>query len=95
MKEVRNREVQNKGCHARTIFTVVFIFVCFTVISLINVDISSHISINRVIKALYGFTEAEEHLNKRGVEVDSGHSGSGLVLGKSHPVGLVRFHCSL
>lgn len=68
---------------------------CFTVISLINVDISSHISINSVIKALYGFTEGEEHLNKRGVKVDSDHSGSVLVLGRSHPVGLVCFHCSL
>lgn len=78
-------------------FLLLFLFlsVCFTVISLINVDISSHISINRVIKALYGFTEAEEHLNKGGVEVDSDHSGSGLVLGRSHPVGLVRLHCFL
>lgn len=55
MKEVRNGEVQNKGCHTRTTSNGVY-----TVISLINLDISSLMHTSRIIKVSYGLIEGEE-----------------------------------
>lgn len=90
MKEVRNREVQNKGCHTRTTSNGVY-----TVRSKINVDISSLVYTSHIIKACYGLIEAEEPLNKRVCKLDSDYRGSVLHLGSSHPAAPLCFHCLL
>lgn len=90
MKEVRNREVQNKGCHTRSTSNGVY-----TVRCKINVNISSLVYTSHIIKACYGFIEGEEHLNKRICKLDSDYGDSVLHLGSSHPTAPLCFHCLL
>lgn len=83
MKEVRNGEVQNEGCHSRTTSNGVY-----TVINLINVDISSLMHTSHIVKACYGLIEREEHLNKRVCKLDCDHRALVLLLSSSHPASL-------
>lgn len=90
MKEVRNEEVQNEGCHTRTSSNPVYI-----VISLINADIFSLMHTSGIIKVCYGLTGRQEHLSKRVCKLDSDHRALLLLLSSSHPAALCCFHCLL
>lgn len=81
--EVRNGEVQNEGCYTRTASNGVY-----TVMSLINVTISSLVHTSHIVKVCCGLTEREVHLNKRVCRSDSDHRALALLLSSSHRAAL-------